>query len=201
MSLYPKVRFLLSAASEEQFPADVGAEVAFAGRSNSGKSSAINTIMVRNGLARASKTPGRTRLLNFFEVEEGRRILDLPGYGYAEASPVEKKQWIALIARLPARTSISGLFLIVDIRRGITDQDEQLLDWADASGWPVHVLLTKADKLNQRDRAAALTEAQERLGESMTAQVFSATDKIGVQPAKKRLDQMLRPERPAAEAP
>ena len=109
MSQYPKVRFLLSAASEEQFPEDVGAEVAFAGRSNSGKSSAINAIMVRNGLARASKTPGRTRLLNFFEVEEGRRILDLPGYGYAEASPVEKKQWIALIAKLPRRASISGL--------------------------------------------------------------------------------------------
>ena len=191
MSLYPKVRFLLSAASEEQFPEDVGAEVAFAGRSNSGKSSAINAIMVRNGLARASKTPGRTRLLNFFEVEEGRRILDLPGYGYAEASPVEKKQWIALIAKLPRRASITGLFLIVDIRRGLTDQDEQLLDWAGASGWPVHVLLTKADKLNQRDRAAALKDAQERLGESMTAQVFSATDKIGVQAAQKCLEQML----------
>jgi GTP-binding protein len=191
MSLYPKVRFLLSAASEEQFPEDVGAEVAFAGRSNSGKSSAINAIMVRNGLARASKTPGRTRLLNFFEVEEGRRILDLPGYGYAEASPVEKKQWIALIAKLPRRASITGLFLIVDIRRGLTDQDEQLLNWAGASGWPVHVLLTKADKLNQRDRAAALKDAQEWLGEAMTAQVFSATDKIGVQAAQKRLDQML----------
>ena len=191
MSQYPKVRFLLSAASEEQFPEDVGAEVAFAGRSNSGKSSAINAIMVRNGLARASKTPGRTRLLNFFEVEEGRRILDLPGYGYAEASPVEKKQWIALIAKLPRRASITGLFLIVDIRRGLKDQDEQLLDWAGASGWPVHVLLTKADKLNQRDRAAALKDAQEWLGESMTAQVFSATDKIGVQAAQKRLDQML----------
>ena len=191
MSQYPKVRFLLSAASEEQFPEDVGAEVAFAGRSNSGKSSAINAIMVRNGLARSSKTPGRTRLLNFFEVEEGRRILDLPGYGYAEASPVEKKQWIALIAKLPKRASITGLFLIVDIRRGITDQDEQLLDWAGASGWPVHVLLTKADKLNQSDRAAALKGAQEWLGESMTAQVFSATDKIGVQAAQKRLEQML----------
>src|SRR5881394_2668409 len=118
MSQYPNVRFLISAASEEQFPADTGAEVAFAGRSNSGKSSAINTILVRNGMARASKTPGRTRLLNFFEIEPGRRILDLPGYGYAEASPVEKKQWIALIKRLPSRLSISGLFLIVDIRRG-----------------------------------------------------------------------------------
>jgi len=191
MSQYPKVRFLISAAAEEQFPEDVGAEVAFAGRSNSGKSSAINAIMVRNGLARASKTPGRTRLLNFFEVDEGRRIIDLPGYGYAEASPVEKKQWIALIERLPARTCISGLFLIVDIRRGLKDQDAQLLDWAGASGWPVHVLLTKADKLNQRDRAAALKETQELLGEGMTAQVFSSTDKIGVEAAQKRLNQML----------
>jgi GTP-binding protein len=195
MSQFPKVRFLLSAASEEQFPADVGTEVAFAGRSNSGKSSAINTILVRNGLARASKTPGRTRLLNFFEIEEGRRILDLPGYGYAEASPVEKKQWIALIQKLPKRTCISGLFLIVDIRRGIKDQDVQLLDWADASGWKIHVLLTKADKLNQRDRAAVLKETEEHLGEGVTVQVFSATDKIGVQTAQKRLVELL------AEAP
>jgi GTP-binding protein len=193
MSQFPKVRFLLSAASEEQFPVDVGAEVAFAGRSNSGKSSAINTILVRNGLARASKTPGRTRLLNFFEIEEGRRIIDLPGYGYAEASPVEKKQWIALIQRLPKRTCISGLFLIVDIRRGVTQHDEQLLDWADASGWPMHVLLTKADKLNQRDRAKALKEAEELLGEGVTVQVFSATDKIGVQAAQKRLVELLHP--------
>jgi GTP-binding protein len=191
MSQFPKVRFLLSAASEEQFPADVGTEVAFAGRSNSGKSSAINTILVRNGLARASKTPGRTRLLNFFEIEEGRRILDLPGYGYAEASPVEKKQWIALIQKLPKRTCISGLFLIVDIRRGIKDQDVQLLDWADASGWQIHVLLTKADKLNQRDRAAVLKETEEHLGEGVTVQVFSATDKIGVQAAQKRLMELL----------
>jgi GTP-binding protein len=198
MSQFPKVRFLLSAASEAQFPADVGNEVAFAGRSNSGKSSAINTILVRNGLARASKTPGRTRLLNFFEIEEGRRILDLPGYGYAEASPVEKKQWIALIQKLPKRACISGLFLIVDIRRGIIDQDVQLLDWADASGWPIHVLLTKADKLNQRDRAAALKEAEELLGEGVSVQVFSATDKIGVQAAQKRLVQLLHSPAPTS---
>jgi GTP-binding protein len=191
MSLFPKIRFLVSAANEAQFPADTGNEVAFAGRSNSGKSSAINTILVRNGLARASKTPGRTRLLNFFEIEEGRRVLDLPGYGYAEASPVEKKQWIALIQKLPKRTCISGLFLIVDIRRGIKDQDEQLLNWADAAGWPIHVLLTKADKLNQRDRAAALKEAGELLGEGVTVQVFSSTDKIGVEAAQNRLSQML----------
>ncbi|HLA72010.1 MAG TPA: ribosome biogenesis GTP-binding protein YihA/YsxC [Steroidobacteraceae bacterium] len=199
MSQFPNVRFLLSAASEEQFPHDSGAEVAFAGRSNSGKSSAINAIMVRNGLARASKTPGRTRLLNFFEVEEGRRILDLPGYGYAEASPVEKAQWIGLIERLPARGCIRGLFLIVDIRRGLKEGDEQLLDWAHASDWAVHVLLTKADKLNQRERAATLKDTEDRIADGMTAQVFSATDKIGVPAAQKRLEQMLR--QPADGAP
>ena len=199
MSQFPNVRFLLSAASEEQFPHDSGAEVAFAGRSNSGKSSAINAIMVRNGLARASKTPGRTRLLNFFEVEEGRRILDLPGYGYAEASPVEKAQWIGLIERLPARGCIRGLFLIVDIRRGLKEGDEQLLDWAHASDWAVHVLLTKADKLNQRERAATLKDTEDRIADGMTAQVFSATDKIGVPAAQKRLEEMLR--QPADGAP
>jgi len=199
MSQFPNVRFLLSAASEEQFPHDSGAEVAFAGRSNSGKSSAINAIMVRNGLARASKTPGRTRLLNFFEVEEGRRILDLPGYGYAEASPVEKAQWIGLIERLPARGCIRGLFLIVDIRRGLKEGDAQLLDWAHASDWAVHVLLTKADKLNQRERAATLKDTEDRIADGMTAQVFSATDKIGVPAAQKRLEQMLR--QPTDEAP
>jgi GTP-binding protein len=199
MSQFPNVRFLLSAASEEQFPHDSGAEVAFAGRSNSGKSSAINAIMVRNGLARASKTPGRTRLLNFFEVEEGRRILDLPGYGYAEASPVEKAQWIGLIERLPARGCIRGLFLIVDIRRGLKEGDAQLLDWAHASDWAVHVLLTKADKLNQRERAATLKDTEDRIADGMTAQVFSATDKIGVPAAQKRLEQMLR--QPADGAP
>ena len=194
MSLFPQVQFLLSVASVPQFPADDGREVAFAGRSNAGKSSAINAITVRNGLARISKTPGRTKLLNFFELEPGRRIIDLPGYGYAEASPVERKQWTALIEALPQRQCLAGLFLIVDIRRGITAQDEQLVEWAAAAGWQVHVLLTKSDKLNQRDRAAALKAARELLGEGMTAQVFSAADKTGVKEAQSRLLAMLRPE-------
>jgi len=192
MSQFPHVHFMLSVASVDQFPEDSGREIAFAGRSNSGKSSAINAIMARNGLARTSKTPGRTRLLNFFEVEPGQRIIDLPGYGYAEAPPAEKAQWIALINQLPARECIAGLFLIVDIRRGVTEQDEQLIEWADAAGWQVHVLLAKSDKLNQRERAAVLKEAQERLGDGMTAQVFSAHEKTGVQAAQKRLEQMYR---------
>jgi GTP-binding protein len=188
---FPKVQFLLSVAGVDQFPEDVGREVAFAGRSNAGKSSAINTVLARNGLARTSKTPGRTRLLNFFEVEPGRRIIDLPGYGYAEAPPPEREQWIKLIEALPTRECIAGLFLIVDIRRGITDSDEQLIAWAASADWQVHVLLAKADKLNQRDRAAALKDAQSRLPEGVTAQVFSAHDKIGVDAAQKRLIGML----------
>lgn len=191
MSQFPNVRFLLSVASIEQFPEDSGREVAFAGRSNSGKSSAINATLARNALARTSKTPGRTRLLNFFEIEPGRRIIDLPGYGYAEASPVEKEQWIGLIEALPMRASLAGLFLIVDIRRGITEQDRQLFKWAASAGWQVHILLAKSDKLNQRERAAALTAAREQLDPDMTVQVFSAHDRTGIQPAQKRLIQML----------
>jgi len=191
MSLFPKAHFLLSVAHFEQFPADFGTEVAFAGRSNSGKSSAINAITARNGLARTSKTPGRTKLLNFFELAPDQRIIDLPGYGYAEARPEERAQWTALIDSLPSRESLAGLFLIVDIRRGITAQDEQLIEWAADAGWQVHVLLAKSDKLNQRDRAAALKEASGHLVEGMTAQIFSAHDKTGVQDAQKRLVAML----------
>lgn len=188
---FPQVRFLLSVAGSEQFPEDVGREVAFAGRSNAGKSSAINAILARNALARTSKTPGRTRLLNFFEVEPGHRIIDLPGYGYAEAPPPERAQWTALIDALPARESLVGLFLIVDIRRGISDSDEQLIAWAESAGWQVHVVLTKSDKLTQRERAAALKDAESRLPEGMTVQVFSAHDRIGVDAAQKRLVKML----------
>jgi len=191
MSQFPQVHFLLSVASIEQFPPDDGREVAFAGRSNSGKSSAINAITARHGLARTSKTPGRTKLLNFFELETGRRIIDLPGYGYAEGRPAERVQWTGLIDSLPERASLVGLFLIVDIRRGLTAQDGQLLEWAGSAGWQVHVLLTKADKLNQRERAAALKETQGMLGEGMSAQIFSALDKTGVQAAQKRLVEML----------
>ncbi|HUQ10515.1 MAG TPA: ribosome biogenesis GTP-binding protein YihA/YsxC [Steroidobacteraceae bacterium] len=188
---FPNVSFLISVASADQFPPDSGREVAFAGRSNAGKSSAINSILQRNGMARTSKTPGRTKLLNFFEVGEGQRIVDLPGYGYARASPVERKQWVALIDKLPQRQCIAGLFLIIDIRRGIKDEDEQLVEWAASAGWQVHALLTKADKLNQRDRAAALKDAMARFPEVVTAQIFSASDGIGIEPAQKRLVGML----------
>lgn len=186
---------MLSVAGADQFPPDEGREVAFAGRSNSGKSSAINLITARHGLARTSRTPGRTKLLNFFELDPGRRIIDLPGYGYAQASPDERRQWTALIDKLPERQCIVGLFLIVDIRRGISEADQQLIQWAAAAGWQVHVLLTKADKLNQRDRAAARKEAEKILGSGATVQVFSALDAIGVQEAQKALLRLMASDR------
>ena len=191
MSQFPQVRFLISVASAEQFPPDEGREVAFAGRSNAGKSSAINAILARHGLARTSKTPRHTKQHNLFEEEASHRIDDLPGYGYAEASPMERAQWTKLIDSLPERSSLKGLFVIADIRRGLAPPDEQLLEWAASAGWQVHVLLTKSDKLNQRDRAATLKAAQAVLGEGMTAQVFSALEKTGVQVAQKRLIEML----------
>jgi GTP-binding protein len=188
---FPNVQFLLSVASQAQFPEDSGCEIAFAGRSNAGKSSAINAILQRNGMARTSKTPGRTRLLNYFEIEPGKRIVDLPGYGYAEASPPERKQWVALIDSLPKRHSLAGLFLIVDIRRGLKGEDHQLVDWARAAGWQVHARLAKADKLNQRERSAALKQAQDELPDGVSAQVFSAHEGLGLEPAQKKLVQML----------
>ncbi len=118
MSVFPQVEFILSAAQPGQFPADRGAEVAFAGRSNAGKSSAINAIVQRNGLARVSRTPGRTRLLNFFSVGPDRRIVDLPGYGYAAAPEAERRTWAPMIDALRGRESLRGLVLIVDSRRG-----------------------------------------------------------------------------------
>ncbi len=119
MSRFPKAQFLLSVAAVPQFPADRGAEVAFAGRSNAGKSSAINALTGRHGLARTSKLPGRTRLLNYFELAPNQRIVDLPGYGYAEVSAAERKIWVPLIDALRERESLAGLMLIIDARRGV----------------------------------------------------------------------------------
>ena len=186
MSQYPKVRFLLSAASEEQFPEDVGAEVAFAGRSNSGKSSAINAITQRNGLARTSKTPGRTRLLNFFEFGTHERIVDLPGYGYATGPEAERLSWQPLIDALRDRESLRGLFMIVDSRRGLTEGDEALLSWASPSVH-VHVLLSKADKLNRSEGLKVLRETKAALTDRATAQLFSVPAKTGIDEAQRTL--------------
>lgn len=201
MSLFPQVEFLLSVAAVGQFPPDTGAEVAFAGRSNAGKSSAINAILERRGLARTSKTPGRTRLLNYFRVDgddggSQRRIVDLPGYGYAAVRPEERRSWLPLVAALRERESLTGLILIVDARRGVRAEDEELLAWADPNRRALHVLLSKVDKLNQAERAAALRLAAERLAGRATVQLFSAHARLGLSEAQASLRQLWQPSQP-----
>lgn len=168
----------------------MGAEVAFVGRSNAGKSSAINAITQRNGLARISKTPGRTRLLNFFELGTHQRIVDLPGYGYATGPEAERLTWQPLIDALKPRVSLRGLFMIVDSRRGLKDGDEALLQWA---GPPllIHILLTKADKLNQSDGAKVLRDTRAIVGDRASAQLFSVPAKKGIEQARELLETWL----------
>jgi GTP-binding protein len=185
VSRFSQARFLVSAAAPGQFPPDLGAEVAFVGRSNAGKSSAINAITQRHGLARISKTPGRTRLLNFFELGTHQRIVDLPGYGYATGPEKERLGWRPLIEALKDRESLRALFMIVDSRRGLTEGDEALLSWA--SQWPVHILLSKADKLNRSESAKVLRDTNAALAGRATAQLFSAVAKTGVDAAQREL--------------
>ncbi len=173
-----RTSFLLGAARPAHFPPDTGSEVAFAGRSNAGKSSAINALTGRRALARVSKTPGRTRQINFFEVDAGCRLVDLPGYGYARVSQAEKRLWGELVSHfLRTRDSLSGLVLIADARRVITEADLLLLDMVDAARIPVHVVLTKADKLGRRDCRDALLRARDHAAVRRAAglQLFSAT--------------------------
>ncbi len=186
MSRFQQAKFLVSAAAPAQFPPDIGAEVAFAGRSKAGKSSAINAITQRRGLARTSKTPGRTRLLNFFELAPQRRLVDLPGYGYASGPEAERRTWQPLIDALHTRTSLRGLFLIVDARRGLTEGDQGLLAWV-APDRRVHVLLSKADKLSRAEAARVLRAAAQELAGRATLQLFSATEGTGVREAQETL--------------
>ncbi len=191
MSRFPQADFLISAAASAQFPIDVGAEVAFVGRSNAGKSSAINAIVQRQGLARTSKTPGRTRLLNFFDLGTERRIVDFPGYGYASAPESERRTWQPMINALRERRSLRGLFVIVDSRRGVTEGDEGLLDWS-SPDHHLHVLLSKADKLNRSEGMKVLREAKAALSErGATVQLFSAHSKAGVEEAQDVLSAWL----------
>ena len=190
MSRFHEVRFLTSVAAPGQFPPDAGAEVAFAGRSNAGKSSAINAITQRRALARTSKTPGRTRLLNYFELAAGMRLVDLPGYGYASVPAAERDAWLPLLDKLRSRAALKGVFVIVDSRRGLGEGDERLIEWS--QGLRVHVLLSKADKLNRGQAAAALRAASVSLGGRGTAQLFSALAGVGVSEAQEVLAAWLR---------
>lgn len=192
MSEYPQANFLSSAHRVDQFVEDAGTEVAFAGRSNSGKSSAINAILNRRNLARTAKIPGRTQLINFFSVRQGQRLVDLPGYGYARVSKELQRHWRQLLdGYFDRRQSLAGLFIVVDSRRSLGDFDWQMLDWAGRIGFPAHVLLTKADKLNRKDGAAALTKARRELRDEASAQLFSATKNLEVDKARRRLEEFL----------
>jgi GTP-binding protein len=190
MLRFPQAHFLLSAAAPAQFPADLGVEVAFAGRSNAGKSSAINAIVAKRGLARSSKTPGRTRLINFFALSERARLVDLPGYGYASAPERERRAWPALLEALRRRASLRGVFLIVDARRGIGAADAELIAWAEERQ-RVHVLLSKSDKLTRTEAKQALAGAAAALGAGVTVQLFSAQSGAGLEQARRRLGEWL----------
>ena len=192
MSVYPHACFLTSAHESGQFVADTGREVAFAGRSNAGKSSAINAIVNRRGFARTSKNPGRTQLINFFSLVDDHRLVDLPGYGYARVARSLRDHWRGLLEDyFERRRSLAGLMLVVDSRRGLGDFDWQMLDWCRAIDRPVHVLLTKADKLKRQAASKALGTAKKELDGMATVQLFSALKGEGLTQARQVLDGYL----------
>ena len=192
MSQYPDATFIKSANALDQFVPDRGAEVAVAGRSNAGKSSAINVIVNRRQFARTSKTPGRTQLVNFFGLREGQRLVDLPGYGFAQVSERMREHWGELLSDyFQARRSLNGLLLVVDIRRRLQDYDRQMMLFAEEVDLPIHILLTKADKLKRGQAATALLEVQKELGDRASVQLFSAHNRQGENEARAVLDAML----------
>lgn len=187
--------FVTSAADIRQLPSDDGVEIAFAGRSNAGKSSALNTLTRQRNLARTSKTPGRTQLINVFEVLPGKRLIDLPGYGYAKVPIAVKEKWQrALSEYLQQRESLRGLVLLMDIRHPFRDVDQELLHWATDCEIPVLVLLTKADKLKPGIRKSTLLKAREAVlvfGGDVTVEMFSSLNKLGLPQVETKLTEWL----------
>lgn len=194
-SFYQGAAFLTAATRIDQAPDDSGREVVFAGRSNAGKSSAINALCHQKSLARTSKTPGRTQQLIFFRLDDERRLVDLPGYGYARVSEAIKLEWQAHMADyLERRRSIAGLVIVMDIRHPLADYDRQMLAWGERAGLPVLLLLTKADKL-KRGAARAAQLAVERDAaqrETVRVELFSATERSGVEAVQAILDDWLQ---------
>ena len=201
---YQSARFMISAPTLSQCPPDFGAEVAFAGRSNAGKSSSINTLTQNSRLARTSKTPGRTQLINFFGLHNGtdQKLVDLPGYGYAKVPEKVKLEWQRHLSEyLLNRQVLRGIVLVMDIRHPLTEFDQMMLEWADQVNKPVHILLTKADKLKKGAAKKALLEVKQALREwedLVTVQQFSALKKEGVAQLRQQLDQWLQLEQPEA---
>ena len=188
---YQSAIFMTSAPSIRQCPEDSGCEVAFAGRSNAGKSSAINTLTRNGRLARTSKTPGRTQLINFFQLAEGGRLVDLPGYGYAKVPRAMKAEY------LQKRQSLAGLILLMDIRHPLQDFDLQMLNWAAQAGLPVHILLTKADKLKRGPAQSAMLQVDKHLRDMdpgctlLSVQTFSSLKKQGLNELEALLNHWL----------
>ncbi|UJJ33011.1 ribosome biogenesis GTP-binding protein YihA/YsxC [Halopseudomonas maritima] len=200
VSLCQQATFIKSASLVSQCPPDLGLEVAFAGRSNAGKSSALNTL-THARLARTSKTPGRTQLINFFRLDDERRLVDLPGYGYAKVPLELKAHWQQhLDAYLTGRQSLVGLVLVMDLRHPLSDFDCMMLEWARKSDIPAHVLLSKADKMAFGAAKNALLKVQTRMRKELrsnaSVQLFSSPKRMGIDEAHARLAQWLFPTEP-----
>lgn len=192
MSQFPDASFVLSANDASQFPPDRGAEVAFAGRSNAGKSSAINALINRRQFAKTSKTPGRTQLINFFDLATDQQLVDLPGYGFARVSDKVRDHWGRLITGyFVDRQCLQGLFVIVDVRRGVLDGDLKMLELAASVDLPTHILLSKADKLKRGQAANVLQQTRRSLGDSASVQLFSALKKSGLTEGREVLAKFL----------
>jgi GTP-binding protein len=194
LSQFPDAQFLTSVAAPGQFPPDLGRELAVAGRSNAGKSSALNAVLGRKGLARTSRTPGRTRLYNYFSVGMDCRLVDLPGYGHASVDADTRASWGPLADTLGARTSFDALLLVVDIRRGVGELDLAMLEWAGKPAARAHVLLAKADKLPSGQAKTALREAAKVLEGQASVQLFSAHSGSGIDEARVWLRQWMAAE-------
>ncbi len=192
---FQRAKFLISAPSLKQCPPDTGAEVAFAGRSNAGKSSALNTLAQQTKLARTSKTPGRTQLINFFALSEEARLVDLPGYGFAKVPDRMKREWQRNMSEyLEERQSLRGVVLVMDIRHPLTEFDRMMCDWAHAADMPLHILLTKADKLKKgpaQNTKLQVKKALADMGDLVTVQIFSSLKKDGTDLLRNRLSEWL----------
>jgi len=191
--IYRNAHYTVSATQLSQLPEDSGIEVAFAGRSNAGKSSAINTITQIGALARTSKTPGRTQMINFFNLDEQRALVDLPGYGYAKVPEKMKLRWQETLAKyLETRQCLRGLMLMMDIRHPLKEFDLQMLRWANQANLPVHILLTKSDKLKNGAAKQSLLKVRAELTKAQlkgTVQLFSSLNKSGREEAIQKLDE------------
>ncbi len=193
--IYHQAKFINSSPHLKDTPADHGKEIAFAGRSNAGKSSAINTLTRQNGLARISKTPGRTQMLNFFEINPDKRFVDLPGYGYAKVPIAVKLKWHELMENyLTKRKSLCGVVLVMDVRHPLTEFVWQMVEWCQHTQLPLHIILTKADKLTYGAAKNTLLKVQKDLQAAncpLTLQLFSALKKTGVDEVHHALDQLF----------